>query len=142
MVPCSRRHQAAKPSSSHASGAAATFHPASGSSPFSPSLLSAPSAANRAGTCHRRSSSVGLTNSSPATEKIVWDLSLKIFQNDTIDIEDSVGVQNRQAGCLPVAMLGLLSNAASGTEPSYSSSACNGTEAGYLGVRPRIRSCA
>jgi hypothetical protein len=38
-------------------------------------------------------------NSSPATEKIVWGLSLKIFQNDTIDIEDSVGVQNRQAGC-------------------------------------------
>jgi hypothetical protein len=84
-------------------------------------------------------------DSSRATQKIVWGLSLKIIQNDTIYKKNSFGVggvQNRQAGCLPVAMLGLLSSAASGTEPSYSSSACNGPAAGYLGVRPRIRSCA
>jgi hypothetical protein len=46
---------------------AATFHPASGSSPFSPSPSSAPCAANCAGTCRLRSSSGDLTNSSPAS---------------------------------------------------------------------------
>lgn len=65
-------------------------------------------------------------DSSPATEKIVWGLSLKIFQNDTIDIEDSVGVQNRQAGCLPVVVSGLPSRAASGKEPSNSPSTSGG----------------
>lgn len=45
-------------------------------------------------------------DSSRANEKIVRVLSLKIFQNDTIDIEDLVGFLNRQAGCLPVAVSG------------------------------------
>ena len=40
---------------------------------------------------------VNLVGSSRATEKIVWGLSLKIIQNDTIDIEDLIGVQNRQS---------------------------------------------
>jgi hypothetical protein len=61
---------------------------------------------NCAGTCAPRSSSVGLTNSSPsssgpvadklvgssrATEKIVWGLSLKTAQNDTIYMKHFVG---------------------------------------------------
>jgi hypothetical protein len=76
---------------------------------------------NCAGTCLPRSSLVGLTNSSPgssgpeasnasevnadssrATEKIVWVLSLKIVPNRTIDMKNSIGVggvQNCQAGC-------------------------------------------
>ena len=37
------------------------------SSPFNPSPSSAPCVANCVGTCHRRSSSVGLTNSSPGS---------------------------------------------------------------------------
>lgn len=56
-------------------------------------------------------------------------LSLKVFQNDTIDIEDSVGVQNRQAACLPVAASGLLSRVASGEEPNNSRSVSSGPKA-------------
>jgi uncharacterized protein YneR len=42
------------------------------------------------------------TDSSRATEKIVWGLSLKIVQNDTIYMKHFVdfgGVQNCQSGC-------------------------------------------
>jgi hypothetical protein len=63
IIPCSPRPQAAKPSSSPASGAAAMCRLAGTTFHSSPSLLSAPSAAGCAGTCHRRSFSVALTNS-------------------------------------------------------------------------------
>src|ERR1017187_1187907 len=67
LFPCSRPPQAARPSWSPASNAAATFHPASRNSPFSPSPLSAPSAANCGDTFHLRSPSGDPTNWSPAS---------------------------------------------------------------------------
>jgi len=48
-------------------------------------------------------------DSSRATEKIVCGLSLKTAQNGTIYMKNSVGVsgvQNCEAGCLPVAVPG------------------------------------
>jgi hypothetical protein len=53
-------------------------------------------------------------------------LSRKIVPGGTIDKKNLFGVgkgQNCQAGCLQVAVSGLLSRAASGREPSNSSSA-------------------
>jgi hypothetical protein len=44
MLACSQHPETARHSLSRASDAAATFHPASGSSPFSPSPLSVPCA--------------------------------------------------------------------------------------------------
>ena len=68
-------------------------------------------------------------DSSRATQKIVWGLSLKIIQNDTIYKKNSFGVggvQNRQAGCLPVAVSGLLLRVVTGEKRSNSSSASGG----------------
>ena len=63
MLACSQHPETARHSLSRASDAAATFHPASGSSPFSPSPLSAPSVTNCAVTFPLRCSSGDLTNS-------------------------------------------------------------------------------
>jgi hypothetical protein len=91
--------------------------PASRSSHFSRSPSSVPSAASCAGTCHRRSSSVGLTNSWFASsepeagsllaphrrpQRYFSSLSRKIVPGGTIYMKNSVGVggvQNRQSGC-------------------------------------------
>ena len=67
MLSCSQLPQAARPSSCSASSAATTFHPVSGHFRSNPSPSSAPFASKYAGTCPPRSSSVGLTASSPGT---------------------------------------------------------------------------
>jgi len=66
------------PSLSPASDAAATYGLAGRNSPFSRSPSSVPCAANCAGTCHRRSSSGDLTNSSPASNGLEADKEYRL----------------------------------------------------------------
>jgi len=125
-----------------------------------------PSTRERLWACYRaRSSLDALTNSlsasggpeggnasevecgSPrANEKIFRCLSRKIVPNGTIDMKNSVGVgggvQNRQSGCyrrMPF-LAPIKGDFRQGAEQLIPAS--SGQEAGYLGIRPRTRSCA
>jgi hypothetical protein len=67
LFPCSQPPQAAKPSSCNVNAAAAMFHLAGRSSPFSRSRSSTPCVVSDGSTGRVRSSSVAPTNSSPAS---------------------------------------------------------------------------
>ena|ERR1039458_7399049 len=142
---CSPRPQAENRSLSPASDAAATCRPASRSSHFSRSPSSVRFVESDDSTCHLKSSSVGLTNSLFASsgseagsllaphgrpQKLFFRLVAKNCSGRHYIYERFSWRRWRPelSGrlLLPVAVPGLLSMAASGTEPSYSSLGSSG----------------